>query len=124
MAQAAAAASTQIVTTASQSTFLRTSLSKSAASAITSKRIPPSSKPYRATQKEPLAASIIAPISLVRRSRTRSVPLQSVADHTANSFPLGSLKWKRRPPGNGNVSFTILPPSAFTRSSIEARSAP
>jgi hypothetical protein len=24
----------------------------------------------------------------------------SVPDHTANSFPLGSVKWKRRPPGN------------------------
>lgn len=25
-------------------------------------------------------------------------------DHTANSFPLGSTKWKRRPPGNAKGS--------------------
>ena len=33
------------------------------------------------------------------------------SDHTASSFPLGSLKWNRRPPGNEYVCRTIFPPA-------------
>src|SRR6266516_7865636 len=38
--------------------------------------------------------------------------------HTASSLPLGSLKWKRRPPGNGYVLRTIVPPACLTFASI------
>ena len=34
--------------------------------------------------------------------------------HTTSSFPFGSAKWKRRPPGNSNISTTILPPASTT----------
>src|SRR5207245_10831725 len=41
--------------------------------------------------------------------------------HTASSFPLGSLKWKRRPPGNEYVLRTILPPACLTFPSVSSR---
>src|SRR5262249_6300600 len=44
------------------------------------------------------------------------------SDQTGSSLPLGSLKWKRRPPGNGNGFFTIVPPAARTVSSVASRS--
>src|SRR6185503_8191197 len=44
------------------------------------------------------------------------------SDQTASSFPLGSAKWKRRPPGNENVGRTILAPAALIFFSTAARS--
>ena len=46
-----------------------------------------------------------------------------LSDHTASSFPLGSVKWKRRPPGKGKISLTMAPPAAWTWAWAAARSA-
>jgi hypothetical protein len=44
-----------------------------------------------------------------------------LSDHTASSFPLGSAKWNRRPPGNEKISFTIAPPAAATFACMSSR---
>ena len=41
----------------------------------------------------------------------------------AVELPLGSAKWKRRPPGKGKASFTMVPPASRTLFSVAARSA-
>lgn len=46
-----------------------------------------------------------------------------LSDHTASSFPAGSVKWKRRPPGKEKISLTIAPPAAWIFVCIPARSA-
>jgi len=33
------------------------------------------------------------------------------SDQTANSFPLGSLKWNLLPPGNEKIGLIVLPPA-------------
>lgn len=43
-----------------------------------------------------------------------SMPDRPYSLQTANSLPLGSAKWKRRPPGNPKISRTIFPPAAVT----------
>ena len=45
----------------------------------------------------------------------------SMSDHTAYSLPLGSLKWNRRPPGNGNTGFIIKPPASWIFASVSSR---
>lgn len=45
------------------------------------------------------------------------------SDQTASSFPDGSRKWNRRPPGKLNVGLTMTPPAAFTLASMASRSA-
>jgi len=37
-----------------------------------------------------------------------------VSVHTENSLSLGSVKWKRCPPGKENIGFTIIPPAFLT----------
>lgn len=44
-----------------------------------------------------------------------------LSDHSASSFPLGSVKWKRRPPGNEKIGLTILPPAERTFCSLASR---
>ena len=56
-----------------------------------------------------------ASCSLARRVVHRS-------DHTASSYPPGSTKWNRRPPGNSKVSLTIRPPCAVIAVSHATRS--
>jgi hypothetical protein len=41
---------------------------------------------------------------------------------TPSSFPLGSVKWNRRPPGNSYGPFTTWPPAFFTASTDRFRS--
>jgi len=43
--------------------------------------------------------------------------------HTANSLPLGSVKWKRRPPGNSYAGRTMRPPSDRIFASTSSRRA-
>src|SRR5690606_33933854 len=52
---------------------------------------------------------------------TQSNPLCR-SDQTASSFPLGSLKWNLRPPGNSNGSCVISPPALRTASRLASRS--
>lgn len=47
-----------------------------------------------------------------RKSRAGAQPAGS--DHTANSLPLGSAKWNRRPPGKSNTGLRMVPPAACT----------
>lgn len=47
-----------------------------------------------------------------REARAGAQPAGS--DHTANSLPLGSVKWKRRPPGKSNTGLRSVPPAACT----------
>ena len=49
--------------------------------------------------------------------------MRYLSDHTDSSFPLGSVKWKRRPPGNENIGLTMVPPALRIFSSMPARSA-
>ena len=44
------------------------------------------------------------------------------SDHTANSFPLRSRKWNRRPPGNAKGSTVTLPPASLTLHRLSSRS--
>src|SRR5690606_15525438 len=46
-----------------------------------------------------------------------------LSDQTANSFPAGSRKWKRRPPANANVALVICPPDFFTSLFAASKSA-
>lgn len=51
---------------------------------------------------------------VVGNRRQVAVHAPQASDQTANSLPLGSVKWKRRPPGNSNTGLTTLPPAAST----------
>lgn len=45
-------------------------------------------------------------------SRHPDAHQESGSDHTANSLPLGSVKWNRRPPGKEKIGLTTSPPAA------------
>lgn len=42
--------------------------------------------------------------------------------HTASSFPAGSTKWNRLPPGNEKIGLTIFPPAFSTAPRVSSRS--
>lgn len=56
-------------------------------------------------------------------SKSLRVPADQFFDQTASSYPSGSVKWKRRPPGKAKIATLIWPPAASIRrctSSISA----
>src|SRR5258706_13928928 len=57
-----------------------------------------------------------------QRESIRIASRHQAADQTASSLPLGSVKWKRRPPGNAYGSFRIFPPAALTALTLLSRS--
>ncbi len=58
----------------------------------------------------PFGKSTNCPTSLHSKV-SRLHHLFHASDQTAYSLPLGSVKWKRRPPGNENIGFMIVPPA-------------
>lgn len=60
-------------------------------------------------------------VSVAISSRTDSRSPHD-SDQTANSVPLGSMKWKRRPPGKEKGGFVIVPPASSTAFSDESKS--
>ena len=61
----------------------------------------------------------------LRQIGSKKGPLMTqsyLSDQTASSFPCGSEKWNRRPPGNEKISLHMLPPLAMTLSFIASRS--
>jgi hypothetical protein len=61
----------------------------------------------------------------LRSSRLDGLGLRErvhTSDHTAKSFPLGSRKWNRRPPGNAKGSTVIFPPASLTLRRLSSRS--
>lgn len=52
------------------------------------------------------------PVGCARRSGIRTT--EHYSPHTASSFPAGSTKWKRRPPGKAKIGLTIRPPASST----------
>lgn len=42
------------------------------------------------------------------------------ADQTASSYPSGSMKWNRRPPGNANAGLVSVAPAASIRRCVSA----
>src|SRR5262245_57627223 len=60
-----------------------------------------------------------------RNRRTRADapgPACYASAQTPSSFPLGSVKWNRRPPGNSYGPFTTWPPACFTAATDRSRS--
>jgi hypothetical protein len=64
----------------------------------------------------------ILPALAINRSKSRQGSLVQKRCQTASSLPLGSVKWKRRPPGKAKIGFVILPPAAVTDLSAASRS--
>ena len=55
------------------------------------------------------------------RCPRRTPGYATASDQTANSLPLGSMKWKRRPPGKLNIGLMTLPPALVTLASVASR---
>jgi len=74
-------------------------------------------------QMRPERAATVTRIgSEVSRSQ-RSAPRDQRFDQTASSFPFGSEKWNRRPPGNVKVGLVIFPSARTILSMVGAKSA-
>ena len=59
---------------------------------------------------------------LVARGAADNYSPNQTGDHTVSSLPLGSQKWKRRPPGKSYAGVAIDPPAEVTAASVASRS--
>ncbi len=60
--------------------------------------------------------------SELARTSNHPCPDAQAVCQTASALPAGSLKWKRRPPGNSKGSSSTVPPAACTAAYVASRS--
>jgi len=86
-------------------------------------------KMYRVPQAGPRRPAVVGPVVQrgVRPHRVfpRRDPVLKLiySDQTANSFPLGSVKWNLLPPGNEKMGWITAPPALCTFARVSSRRA-
>ena len=105
----------------------RSSLSAQPRAADSSRRAPPRSGPSEDASAPASAdgaerARSERSTSELARESICTCPAAQVSCQTASALPAGSVKWKRRPPGNSNGSSSIVPPAACTAAYVASRS--